>query len=103
MRELFLVFHLAFPGAQGGDSWLGPDKVQHYFSAAFVQSASYGTLRRAGAGHAAALAGASTATAAVSLGKEWRDRNVKGDFSARDLVWDAAGAGSATLLLLKAR
>ena len=102
MRGLWLVFTL-FPSAPAADRWLGSDKVQHFFTSAFVQSLSYGALRSAGAGHGAALAGASATTAAVGVGKEWHDRDVKGDFSARDLAWDAAGAGAATLLLVRTR
>jgi hypothetical protein len=33
------------------------------------------------------------------VGKELRDRRVTGLFSVRDLAWDAAGAGSMSLLL----
>ena len=85
--------------APGGDGWFGADKVKHFFSAAFVQSMGYSTLRAAGADHGLSLGGATAATAAVSLGKEVRDRRTKGVFSVRDLAWDAAGAGSATLVL----
>ena len=35
------------------------------------------------------------------VGKELRDRRVKGEFSVRDLTWDAAGALSMTALLSK--
>lgn len=91
-----LVFSLMAPP---GDGWLGADKVKHFFTAAFVQSMGYGTLRAAGAGYDLALAGASGATAAASIAKEVHDRRTKGEFSGRDLVWDAAGAGAATLLI----
>ena len=100
MRGLFLVFSL-FPSGGTSDRWFGSDKIQHFFTSAFVQSMSYGALRSTGLGHGAAIAGASATTAAVGVGKEWRDRNVKGDFSARDLAWDAAGAGAATILLVR--
>jgi putative lipoprotein len=102
MRGLLLVFTLhAGPAPQGtpADAWLSRDKAQHFFLSAFVQSLGYGTLRGAGASHGAALAGASAATAAIGVGKEVRDRRVTGLFSVRDLTWDAAGAGSMTLLL----
>jgi len=85
--------------APGGDGWLGPDKVKHFFTAAFVQSMGYGTLRAAGAGHGLSLGGATAATAAVSLAKERHDRRTKGVFSVGDLAWDAAGAGAATVVL----
>ena len=100
MRGFLLVFSLhGSPAAVSADGWFGQDKLQHFFSSAFVQSLAYGSLRGAGVSHGAALAGASVTTAAVGVGKELRDRRVKGEFSARDLAWDAAGAGSMTLLL----
>jgi putative lipoprotein len=102
MRGFLLVFTLnGLPRAMPHDSWFGPDKVQHFFASAFVQSMSYGSLRAAGASHGAALAGATATTAAVGVGKEIHDLRVKGDFSVRDLAWDAAGAGAATVLLVR--
>ena len=102
MRGLLLVFTLGrAPEHRGGDRWLAPDKVQHFFTSAFVQSLSYGVLRRAGADNGNALAGASVITLTAGVGKEVRDRRTKGEFSVRDLAWDAAGAGAATLLLVR--
>lgn len=104
MRGLLLVFSLSHsPTAPPADGWLSADKVKHFFSAAFVQSISYGSLRAAGVGHGEALTGATITTAAVGVGKELHDRQVKGEFSVRDLVWDAAGAGSVTVLLVRTR
>ena len=101
MRGLLLVFTLHGPAApsHATDAWLTRDKAQHFFLSALAQSVGYGALRGAGVPHGQALAGASVATAALGVGKELRDRRVKGDFSFRDLTWDAAGAGSMTLLL----
>ena len=102
MRGLLLVFSLhGSPVVPPADGWFGQDKVRHFFSAAFAQSIAYGSLRGTGMSHGAALAGASATSAAVSVGKELRDRRTTGRFSARDLVWDAAGAGSMTLLLAR--
>jgi uncharacterized protein YfiM (DUF2279 family) len=100
MRGLWLVFSLN-PAAPPSDRWLAGDKLQHFFTSAFVQGMSYGALRTSGLEHGAALAGASVATAAVGVGKELRDRRVNGEFSVRDLIWDAAGAGAMTVLLVK--
>ena len=100
MRGLWLVFTLG-AGAPTGDRWLAGDKWQHFFTSAFVQSMSYGTLRASGVGHGGALAGATAASALAGVGKEVRDLRVKGEFSLRDLTWDAAGAGAATLLLVR--
>jgi putative lipoprotein len=105
MRGIVLVFSL---GSFGGgaappasDGWFGADKLQHFFSSAFVQSVSYGALRGVGAGRGGALAGASAATAAVGVGKEVYDARHHGDVSRRDLTWDAAGAGAVSLLLAR--
>lgn len=100
MRGLFIVFSLS-PMSLPADRWLAPDKVQHFLSSAFVQSMSYGALRTTGLSHGAALAGASAATAVAGVGKEVRDQRTRGEFSVRDLVWDAAGAGAATVLLVR--
>jgi uncharacterized protein YfiM (DUF2279 family) len=102
MRGLFLVFTLGTRAPEHTrDPWFGPDKLQHFFASAFVQSLGYGTLRAVGAEHRVALAGATAGTIVAGVGKELRDRRTHGDVSARDLVWDAAGAASATLLLVR--
>jgi uncharacterized protein YfiM (DUF2279 family) len=102
MRGFMLVFTIATgPRQLPPDRWFGPDKLQHFFLSAFVQSATYGGLRRAGAEQGSALGGASLVTAVAGVGKELYDRRVKGEFSLRDLAWDAAGAGSASLLLVR--
>ena len=95
---LAFSFHLGSASVDS-DRWLAPDKVKHFFSAAFVQSATYGTLRAAHARHEAALLGASAVTATISVGKEVWDAHGHGTPSVRDLVWDAAGAGAASALL----
>ena len=100
MRRLWLVFSLG-PAALPSDHWFAGDKLQHFFSSAFVQSMSYGTLRTTGLGHGAALAGATTASAVAGVGKEVHDLRTKGEFSFRDLTWDVAGAGAATVLLVR--
>ncbi len=83
----------------GGDSWFGVDKLKHFFDSAFVQSVSYSALRTLDVGHDRALVGASCVTATFAVGKELYDARRGSFFSARDLVWDVAGAGTATLLL----
>ena len=83
------------------DNWFGSDKLKHFFIAAFTQTVAYSALQAARVDHDQALVGAWAATAAVSVGKELRDRRSYGLFSYRDLVWDAAGAGVATLLIAK--
>ena len=82
------------------DGWFGRDKLKHFLVSAFAQSASYATLQAAGADRRTALAGATAFTLSLGVGKEVLDRRRGGPFSGRDLTWDAAGAGAATLLLL---
>ena len=101
MRGFLLVLTLSRAPEHSRDAWFGPDKLQHFFTSAFLQSFGYGVLRRAGAESSPAIAGASVVTAIAGVGKEVYDRRTKGDFSARDLAWDAAGAGSASVLLVR--
>jgi putative lipoprotein len=91
------------PAAAPGDGWLGVDKIKHFLVAAFTQSVAYSVLQASGVSHRGALAGAWTTTAALSVGKELYDGRTTGVFSVRDLVWDAAGAGAATLLIDRTR
>ncbi len=97
MRRTLLVAVLF---AQPSDGWFSRDKLKHFLVSAFAQSVSYATLQAAGADRRAALAGATAVTATLGVTKEMVDRHRGGPFSGRDLVWDAAGAGAATLLLL---
>ena len=83
------------------DKWFGGDKLKHFFMAAFTQSVAYSALQAARVRHDQALAGAWAVTATVSVAKEIHDRRSYGLFSVRDLVWDAAGAGAATLLIAR--
>jgi uncharacterized protein YfiM (DUF2279 family) len=100
MHGLMLVFALHLgPEHPGGDSWFGADKAKHFFTAAFVQTLSYGGLRATGLSRNASLAGATVVSSSVSLGKEVSDRRSGGAFSGKDLVWDAAGIAGATVLL----
>ena len=99
-----MIAHIAFALAlrHPPDSWFGSDKLKHFFMAAFTQSVSYSVLQAGRVEHDRALATAWAVTAAVSIAKEVRDRRSYGLFSVRDLVWDAAGAGAATLILRRA-
>lgn len=86
------------------DSWLGADKLKHFFLSAFTQSLAYSVTQVTTKGsRSSLLLGASLASAAVGIGKEVHDRRSTGLFSVRDLAWDAAGAGAATLLLVQTR
>ena len=84
---------------QSADPWVGPDKVKHFFVSALAQSVGYASLRALRAEHGVALVGASAGTLALGVGREVFDRGAGRTFSPRDLVWDAAGAGAASVLL----
>ena len=90
---------LALQMAAPRDAWFGADKLKHFFMAAFTQSVAYSVLQVAKVKHDHAMAGAWAVTATVSVAKEVHDRRTTGLFSVRDLVWDAAGAGVASLLI----
>lgn len=73
------------------DAWLGPDKALHFGVSAALARASYdgASLALDAPPKRAAVA----ATVALSLGaaKELYDLSGRGDPSAKDLAWDAAG------------
>ena len=100
MRGFLLVFSLHFSDEhRGGDRWFSADKAKHFFTAAFVQSMSYGSLRYLGASPSSSLVGASVIGAGVSIGKEVSDSRSGGNASGKDLTWDAAGMIAASALL----
>jgi len=97
IAQLALAVSLTAPP----DNWFGSDKLKHFFIAAFTQTVAYSAFQAARAHHDQALIGAWAVTATVSVAKEVRDRRSYGLFSYRDLVWDAAGATVATLVIAK--
>lgn len=100
MRGFLLVFSLHFHDEHPrGDRWFSPDKAKHFFTAAFVQSASYGGLRSLGVSHRSSLTGATATSAVISIGKEISDARGGGTASGKDLAWDAGGIIAATALL----
>ena len=102
-----LVFRWPVGGGGGGaparNTWFGADKVKHFVTSFFVQSVSYSALRLAGVRPHASLAGATAVTAAVGVAKEVHDRRSYGLFSTGDLLWDAAGIGTASVMLQRAK
>lgn len=104
MRTI-LLFSLAlhWPPEHAHDRWFGVDKVKHFAVSALAESVAYSALQAAGVDRGPALATATAATLSLGLGKEWIDRRRGGAVSVRDLTWDAAGAGTASLWLLHAR
>ena len=81
------------------DRWFGADKAKHYFSAVFVQSATFSALRATGLSHRASLGGATLTAGVASVGKEVWDRGGRGTPSWKDLTWDAAGMATAAIIL----
>jgi uncharacterized protein YfiM (DUF2279 family) len=81
------------------DSWLVPDKLKHFFIAAFVESVAFAGLEAAGAERNSSLPVAVSAVVVVSIGREVHDRRTKGLFSVKDLTFDALGAAAAFFLL----
>jgi uncharacterized protein YfiM (DUF2279 family) len=98
-----LVLGLSLALHAPSDSWWGPDKVKHFFMSAFVQSASYSALRLTRLDRGVSLGGATVVTLSLGLGRELHDRRTKGQFSVRDLAWNAAGVGAASLVLARTR
>ena len=100
MRGILLLFTLHFGDEHPtGDRWFASDKAKHFFTAAFVQSASFSGLRAVGAGRSWSLAGATAVTSAVSIGKEVFDARSGGFASPKDLTWDVAGMIAASVAL----
>ena len=86
------------------DHWIGADKVKHFFTTALIQSLTYSVIQvTTKAPRSSLLFSASVASAAAGIGKEMYDRRSYGHFSVRDLAWDAAGAGTASLMLARTR
>ena len=81
------------------NSWFGADKAKHFLVSAFVHSVAFSASRAAGIErpNSQLIGGVSTLT--VGLWKETRDRRLNREFSATDLVWDAAGGLAAAALL----
>ena len=86
------------------DSWVGPDKIKHFFMSAFIESVTYSALQAARVNHRPALGGAIGVTIAVGVGKEIHDKRTPGNiFSVRDLTWDVVGATAGAVLVSQTR
>ena len=110
-RLLYIVgacFVIASPptmiqAQQKTDPIFGIDKVKHFFIAGFVESMTFAGLQAAGSNRSTARTAAIGTTAVVSFGRELHGRRTNGQFSVKDLVWDALGAGAALLIINKTR
>jgi uncharacterized protein YfiM (DUF2279 family) len=100
MHALVLVLALHFGDEHPrGDRWFSSDKAKHFFTAALVQSVSFGGFRATGITQHASLVGATAVASGISVGKELFDRRSGGEFSLKDLSWDGAGILTMTALI----
>ena len=99
MRALVLAFSLSLGGHHGGDKWLAPDKLKHFFMSAFVETASYGALRAVRVDHHDALVSAAGIAVSVGVAKEVHDQWTGEGFSMRDLSWDLGGTAAGAAFL----
>jgi putative lipoprotein len=81
------------------DRWFGPDKVKHFLMSAFIQSATFSAARAAKSSRSNAQVIAGVSSTVFGIGKEIYDRRRARPFSAKDLLWDGAGALTAAALL----
>ena len=81
------------------DTFLGPDKVKHFFMSAFIESVGFAGMEAVGANRGASIVTAAAVTAAAGIGREVHDKITKKLFSLGDLAWDGVGIGSALLLI----
>lgn len=109
-KAILLVIALAIPSLaqpqsapkpHPRDTWLGADKVKHFFMSAFIESMTFSGLQAVGASRNTAFAGAVVTTVGFGIGKEMHDKKTTGLFSFGDLTWDAVGMGAAGLVLRK--
>jgi len=85
------------------DRWFAEDKMRHFAMAFATTSFGHAGARALGADADVATAIGAAATIVASIGKEVYDRRTGGIFSARDLVWDAAGIVLGVIMLENAR
>jgi len=81
------------------DTFLGPDKVKHFFMSAFIESVGFGGMQAVGASRSASIGAATAVTVAAGIGREIHDKITKNLFSLGDLTWDGLGIASALLLI----
>ena len=84
---------------QPRDPWFSEDKFKHFVTTFLVTSLAASGARAAGLdGDASLLVGAG-AGAAAGVGKELSDRRREGSTASfKDIVWDLAGVGAASVI-----
>lgn len=104
VRETVALRRRPTPPDPPRDSWLGEDKLKHFFVSFAVTSLAASGARAAGLSRdASTLVGVGTGVG-VGAWKEWRDRSVEGSTpSVRDFAWDVAGVGIAGAIQTQTR
>src|SRR5690242_2702040 len=85
------------------DRWIAKDKLLHFTVSAVIQSAGHSLLRNSGHAYRDAAWTAAGITMGIGVGKEIADQYTGGDPSLRDLVADAAGAGTGAVVMRQVR
>jgi hypothetical protein len=81
------------------DTFLGPDKVKHFFMSAFVESVGFAGMEAVGGSRGTSIGTATAVSAAAGIGREVHDKITKNLFSLGDLLWDGLGIAAALLLI----
>ncbi|HEX2079064.1 MAG TPA: hypothetical protein VHG08_15175 [Longimicrobium sp.] len=97
---LFLCLTLGRPDAlQPRDPWFSEDKFKHFVTTFLVTSLAASGARAAGLDAGTSLFVGAGTGATVGIGKELSDRRREGSTASfKDIVWDLAGVGAATVV-----
>jgi uncharacterized protein YfiM (DUF2279 family) len=91
------------PDARPRRDIFGGDKARHFFVSFGAVMLANGAFRSAGLNRNETVSVSVALTVTIGTAKEVRDGSRGGTFSVLDLLWDAAGAGAAALLLARTR
>lgn len=91
------------PQPQPRDGWFGEDKLKHFVTTFLVTSLAASGARAAGLDQGTSLVVGAGTGAVVGVGKELSDRRRDGTASFKDIVWDLAGVGAASVVQARAQ
>lgn len=103
---VFVLFSRSFgapPERAPEDAWFGRDKLYHFVGSALIQGAGHSLARSAGLSYRDAVWAASGLTLTVGVSKELHDRAAGRFFSWKDVAADAAGGGTAAVVVHQLR
>ena len=102
---LFLCLTLGRADApQPRDPWFSEDKFKHFVTTFLVTSVAASGARAAGLDHDTSLFVGAGTGATVGIAKELSDRRREGSSASfKDIVWDLAGVGAATVVQARAQ